>query len=94
MESRTGEALGFGLRVNGDAAWAPLVLAMAEMESVAWLVFHRVRVGCAEVLLLHTHDLMASNGRDALEFRASQLDMVFSQLGMVVRNENEKKSEV
>ena len=32
MESRVGEALGLGLRVDGDAAWAPLVLAMAEME--------------------------------------------------------------
>nr|CAN83616.1 hypothetical protein VITISV_011369 [Vitis vinifera] len=27
-----GEALVLGLRVDGDAAWAPLVLAMAEME--------------------------------------------------------------
>ena len=32
VESRTGEALGLGLQVDGDAAWAPLVLAMAEME--------------------------------------------------------------
>ena len=32
VESRAGEALGLGLRVDGDAAWAPLVLAMAEIE--------------------------------------------------------------
>ena len=40
------------------------------------------------VLPLQTHDLKASNGGDAMEFRASQLDRVFSQLGMAVRNEN------
>ena len=50
-------------------------------RGIAWLVFHRVRVGCAEVLLLQTHDLKASNGGEALEFGASQL-------GMAVRNEN------
>ena len=32
VESHTGEALGLGLRVDGDATWAPLVLAIAEME--------------------------------------------------------------
>ena len=32
VESCAGEALVLGLRVDGDAAWAPLVLAMAEME--------------------------------------------------------------
>ena len=32
MEFRAGEALGLGLQVDGDAAWAPFVLAMAEME--------------------------------------------------------------
>ena len=32
LESRTGEALGLGLRVDGDVAWAPLVLAMAKMK--------------------------------------------------------------
>ena len=32
VESRAGESLGLALRVDGDAAWAPLVLAMAEME--------------------------------------------------------------
>ena len=51
-------------------------------------MFHRVCVGCAEVLHLQTHDLRASNRGDALEFGASQLDRAFSQLGMVVRNEN------
>ena len=51
-------------------------------------MFHRVRVGYAEVLSLQMHDLRASNGGDALEFGASQLDRAFSQLGMVVRNEN------
>ena len=53
-------------------------------------MFHRVRVGCAEVLPLETHDLRASNGGDALEFGASQLDRAFSQLGMAVRNENRR----
>ena len=51
-------------------------------------MFHKVRVGCAEVLPLQTQDLMASNGGDAREFGASQLDMDFSQLGMAVQNEN------
>ena len=51
-------------------------------------MFHRVRDGCTEVLPLQTHDLRASNGEDAMEFGASQLDKPFSQLGMVVRNEN------
>ena len=32
VESRANEALGLGLLANGDAAWALLVLAMAEME--------------------------------------------------------------
>ena len=32
VESSVGEALGLGLRVDGDATWAPFVLAMAEME--------------------------------------------------------------
>ena len=32
VESRIGEALGLGLRADGDAAWAPLVLAMDEIE--------------------------------------------------------------
>ena len=32
VESCVGEALGLGLRADGDAAWAPLVLAMAEIE--------------------------------------------------------------
>ena len=45
VESHIGEALGLGLRADGDAAWAPLVLAMDEMES---LVFHRVGIGHAE----------------------------------------------
>ena len=57
-------------------------------RGIAWLVFHRVRVGCAEVLHFQTHDLRASIGGDALEFGASQLDRGFSQLGMAVQNEN------
>ena len=57
-------------------------------RGIAWLVFHKVCVGCAEVLPLQTQDLRASNGEDALEFGALQLDRAFSQLGMVVRNEN------
>ena len=42
MESRAGEALGLVLRADGDAAWAPLILSMVEMER---LMFHRVRRG-------------------------------------------------
>ena len=57
-------------------------------RGIAWLVFHRVLVGCAKVLPLQTHDLRASNGGNALEFEASQLDRAFSQLGMAMRNEN------
>ena len=41
------------------------------------------------VLPLQAHDLWASNGGDALISGALKLDRVFSQLGMVVRNENE-----
>ena len=51
-------------------------------RGIAWLVFHRVRVGCTEVLPFQTHDLRASNGEDALEFGVLQLDRAFSQLGM------------
>ena len=50
IKSGAGEALGLGLRADGDAVWAPLVLAMAKMER---LVFLRVR----GVVLLETHDL-------------------------------------
>ena len=32
VESHLGEALGLGLRVDGDATWTLIVLAMAEME--------------------------------------------------------------
>ena len=39
MESHAGEALDLVLRADGDGVWAPLILAMAEMER---LVFHRV----------------------------------------------------
>ena len=56
-------------------------------RGIAWLVFHRVRVGCAKVLPLQTHNLRASNGGDALEFGASQLDRAFSQLRVAVQNE-------
>ena len=50
-------------------------------RGLAWLVFHIVCIGCAEVLPLQTHDLKASNRGDAMEFRALLL-------GMAVRNEN------
>ena len=59
MESRTSEALRLGLWADGDAVWAPLVLAMAEMER---LVFHKVRGG-ARSGILQTHNLWASNSR-------------------------------
>ena len=36
MESRAGEALGLVLRADGDGVWAPLVLAMAEMERLVF----------------------------------------------------------
>ena len=67
-----------------------LLLSWPQLKcrEIAWLVFHRVRVGCAEVLPLQTHDLRASNGGDALEFGVSQLDRAFWQLGMAVRNAN------
>ena len=42
MESRTGEVIGLVLRADGDEVWAPLVLAMAEMER---LVFHSLHGG-------------------------------------------------
>ena len=32
VESRIGEALGLGLRVDEDVAWAHLVLSVAKME--------------------------------------------------------------
>ena len=57
-------------------------------RGIDWLAFLWVCVRCVEVLPLQTHDLRASNGGDALEFGASQLDRAFLQLGMAVRNEN------
>ena len=83
VESCVGEALGLGLRADGDAAWAPLVLAMAKIER---LVFHRVRKG-AQSGFLQMHDLWASNGGDALKFWGFATYRAFSQLGVVVRNE-------
>ena len=41
------------------------------------LGFHRVRVGCVDVLPLQTHNLRASTRGDALEFGASQLYRAF-----------------
>ena len=32
VEFHLGEALGLGLRVDGDVTWTPIVLAMAEIE--------------------------------------------------------------
>ena len=48
MESRAGEALGLMLRADEDGVWAPLVLAMAEVEG---FVFRRVRRGARGGLL-------------------------------------------
>ena len=36
MESRIVEVLGLVLRADGDGVWAPLVLAMAEMERLVF----------------------------------------------------------
>ena len=47
-------------------------------RGISWLVFHRVRIRCAEMLPLLTHNLRASNRGDALEFGALELDRVFS----------------
>ena len=84
VKSHAGEALGLGLRVDGDAAWAPLVLAMAEMER---LVFHRVHKGA--------HSGSSSDARplgfQLWNLRGFTTYRVFSQLGVAVRNENEKK---
>ena len=52
MESRVGEALGPVLQADGDGVWAPLILAMAEVER---LVFHTVRRG-ARSGHLQTHN--------------------------------------
>ena len=52
MESRVGEALGPVLQADGDGVWAPLVLAMAEIER---LVFHKVRGGVQNGPI-QTHD--------------------------------------
>ena len=51
VESRTGEALGLGLRVDGDAAWAPLVLAMAEIERIFLACVAQGGCWCAECFL-------------------------------------------
>ena len=90
VESRAGEALGLGLRVDRDATWAPLVLAMAEMERNCLACVPLGACWVRGVLHLQTQDLWAFNGGDALEFGASQLDRAFSQLGMAVRNENRR----
>ena len=74
MESNTGKALDLMLRADGDAAWVPLVLAMAEMER---LVFHKVRGG-ARSGPLQTHNFWASNGGDPLKFLGFATWRVFS----------------
>ena len=43
MESRAGEALGLVLRADGDATWALLILAMAEMERLVSIGYAEVR---------------------------------------------------
>ena len=86
VKSRISEALGLGLRVDGDAVWAPFVLAMVEMER---FVFHRVRRG--------VHSASSSDARP-LGFQWRRCSdiwgfptyRVFSQLGMDVRNENRR----
>ena len=80
MESRAGEALGLVLRADGDGVWAPLILAMAEMER---LVFQRVRGGVRNGPL-QTHDLWASFGGDPLRFLGFTTWRAFSQVEMVV----------
>ena len=64
MDSRAGEALGLVFRANGDEVWAPLVLAMAEMER---LMFQRVRKGERNGPL-QMHDFWAFFGGDPLRF--------------------------
>ena len=64
MESHASEGLSLILRADGDGVWAPLILAMAEMER---LVFQRVRGGVRNGPL-QTHDLWASFGGDPLRF--------------------------
>ena len=68
VESRAGEALGLGLRVDRDATWAPLVLAMAEMERNCLACVPLGACWVRGVLHLQTQDLWAFNGGDALEF--------------------------
>ena len=83
MESRTGEALGLVLRADGDGVWAPLILAMAEMER---LLFQRVRGGVRNGPL-QTHDFWVSFGGDPLRFLSFATWRAFSKVEMVVRNE-------
>ena len=83
MESHTGEALSLVLQADGDEVWAPLVLAMTEMEK---LVFHRVRGG-ARSDPPQTHDFWASYGGDPLKFLGFAIWRVFLQVGVAVRNE-------
>ena len=83
MESRAGEALGLVLRDDGDMAWAPLILAMGEMEK---LVFHRVRGG-ARSGPLQMHDFWASFGGDPLKFLGFATWRAFLEVEVAVRNE-------
>ena len=84
MESRAGEALGLVFRADGDEVWAPLILAMAEMER---FVFQRVRGGTRGGLL-QTHVFWASFGEDPLRFLGFATWRAFSQVEMAMRNKN------
>ena len=80
MESHAGEALDLVLRADGDGVWAPLILAMAEMER---FVFQRVR-GDARGGLLQTHVFWASFGEDPLRFLGFATWRAFLQVEMTV----------
>ena len=53
-------------------------------RGIAQLLFHKVHGGVS----LQTHDLQASNGGDAMKFWCFATYHIFSQLGVVVQNEN------
>ena len=83
MESRAGEALGLVLRADGDRVWAPLVLAMVEIER---LVFHKVRGGVTNGPI-QTNDFWVSFEGDPLKFLGFTTWRAFLQVEVAMRNE-------
>ena len=86
MESHVGEALGLVLWVDGDTAWAPLILGMAEMESSCSTGYMEV---CEVVLFRRKTSKLPLEGI-LWNFWASQLGGLFHKLEWLCEMKNER----